>query len=57
MGVMGEMGKLERGMTVVLEGAVVQEGFLNGRGKRVTGLTGEICCCGLDVIQWGKDER
>jgi len=57
MGVMGEMGKLEKGAAVVLEGAVVQEGFLNGRGKRVTGLTGESCCCGLDVRKWGKDER
>lgn len=51
------MGKLEREVTVVLEGAVVQKGFLNGRGKRVTGLTGESCCCGLDVRKWGKDER
>jgi hypothetical protein len=57
MGVVGEMGKLEKEAAVVLEGAVFQEGFLKGKGKRVTGLTGDDCCCGLDVIKWGKDER
>jgi hypothetical protein len=49
--------KINEGYERRNKGAVVQEDFLNGKGKRVTGLTGESCCCGLDVRKWGKDER